>query len=72
VEIDVAAEGERLSKEIARLDGEIAKAQAKLGNAAFVARAPAAVVDQEQRRVADFTATRTRLQDQLRRLAKAA
>jgi valyl-tRNA synthetase len=72
VEIDAAAEGERLAREIARLGGEIAKAEAKLANAAFVARAPAAVVDQEKRRVADFTATRTRLQDQLSRLAKAA
>jgi valyl-tRNA synthetase len=72
VEIDAAAEGERLAREIARLDGEIAKAKAKLANAAFAARAPVAVVDQEKRRVADFTATRTRLQDQLSRLAKAA
>jgi valyl-tRNA synthetase len=68
VEIDVAVECERLNKEVARLDGEIAKAQAKLANESFVARAPAAVVDQEKQRVADFTATRNRLQDQVRRL----
>ena len=52
-----------------RLRGEVAKAGAKLANAAFVARAPAAVVAQEQRRVAEFTATVSRLQDQLARLA---
>ncbi|MGH8797888.1 MAG: valine--tRNA ligase, partial [Caldimonas sp.] len=72
VEVDVGAERGRLEKEIGRLEGEIAKANAKLANAGFVARAPAAVVDQEKRRVAEFTATMTRLQDQAARLATAA
>jgi len=69
VEIDKAAELERLNKEITRLDNEIGKASAKLANESFVARAPAAVVDQEKQRIADFTATRNRLQDQAQRLA---
>jgi valyl-tRNA synthetase len=69
VEVDVEAEKVRLSKEIARLQGEIAKAQTKLGNDSFVARAPAAVVEQEQARVADFSTTVARLQGQLQGLA---
>jgi valyl-tRNA synthetase len=68
VQIDVDAERARLDKEIQRLDSEIGKATAKLANESFVARAPAAVVDQEKQRVADFTATRDRLRDQVRRL----
>ncbi|MFM2449146.1 MAG: hypothetical protein RIS44_1596 [Pseudomonadota bacterium] len=68
VEIDVAAESERLSKEIARLQGEISKAQTQLSNESFVARAPAAVVEQMKQRVADFGATCDRLSDQLKRL----
>jgi len=68
MEIDVAAEKARLSKEIARIDGEITKANNKLSNEAFVAKAPAAVIEQEKKRIADFGATLTRLRDQLGRL----
>jgi valyl-tRNA synthetase len=69
MEIDVAAEKARLGKELARLEGEIVKANGKLGNESFVARAPAAVIDQERKRLADFEATVAKIKDQLTRLS---
>ena len=68
VEIDPKVEQLRLSKEIARLAGEINKCQSKLGNEGFVARAPAEVIDQEKKRLADFEASHAKLSQQLNKL----
>jgi valyl-tRNA synthetase len=68
IEVDVAAEKERLGKEITRLEGEITKASAKLSNAGFVERAPAAVVAQEQERLTGFKATLEKVRAQFLRL----
>jgi valyl-tRNA synthetase len=68
IEVDVAAEKIRLGKEVDRLQNEITKAGAKLGNEAFVAKAPPAVIEEAKKRVADFTATLAKVQEQLVKL----
>ena len=68
VEIDKEAERKRLSKEIERIEGELAKASAQLGNPSFVERAKPDVVDQMRRRLADFETKRADLRDQLGKL----
>ena len=69
VEVDAAAERERLSKEEARLKNEIAKSEAKLANASFAERAPPAVVDQEKQRLEKNRSTHEQVRAQLAKLA---
>ncbi|MFN4901036.1 MAG: class I tRNA ligase family protein, partial [Betaproteobacteria bacterium] len=68
VQIDMEAERARLSKEVARLEGEITKAKSKLTNESFVARAPAAVVEQERARLTEFETAIARIKNQLSHL----
>src|SRR5512139_756430 len=68
VEIDKDAERARLAKEITRVQGEIRKAEAKLANPSFVDKAPAAVVQQELARLADFASMLQKLEAQHARL----
>jgi valyl-tRNA synthetase len=68
MEIDVAAEKVRISKEALRVRGELAKATGKLSNEAFVAKAPAAVIEQERKRIAEFAALLEKLEAQRQRL----
>jgi valyl-tRNA synthetase len=66
--IDLSAEKTRLAKEIARIEGEIKKCEGKLGNANFVANAPAAVVEQERQRIADWSVQVGALREQMQKL----
>lgn len=70
VEIDLAAERARLAKEAERLEGETAKCRAKLGNERFVSKAPAAVVETERKRLAEFSDLLAKVKEQLERLPK--
>src|SRR5579862_7046616 len=68
VEIDRAAEKIRLTKESERLAAEIAKARTKLDDGSFVQKAPAHVVDQMKKRLAEFEAKHADLRTQLGKL----
>ncbi|WP_426683315.1 valine--tRNA ligase [Xanthomonas translucens pv. undulosa] len=66
--VDLDAERTRLDKEIKRVDAEIGKCNGKLGNATFVQNAPAAVVEQERARLADWTTQLAGLREQRAKL----
>jgi valyl-tRNA synthetase len=68
MEVDKAAEKLRLGKEVTRIEGEIAKANTKLSNEAFVSKAPPAVIAELRKRLADFEDTLAKLREQLTRL----
>jgi len=70
IKIDSAAEIERLKKEIARVEGEIAKSKTRLANPNFVERAPPEVVAQERERLANSSATLEKLKSQLDKLKR--
>jgi valyl-tRNA synthetase len=71
IEVDPDAERERLKKERARLESEIAKAKTQLGNPSFVERAPGNVVAQMRERLAGFEATLAKVNAQLEKLIRA-
>ncbi len=66
--IDKEAELARLEKEIGKLDINLEKGHAKLRNANFVDKAPAAVVEKERQRVDEMDQTRQQLQQQAEKI----
>ncbi|MGE5639501.1 MAG: valine--tRNA ligase, partial [Clostridia bacterium] len=69
VEVDAAAESQRLAKDIAATEADIGRARAKLANASFVDRAPAAVVEQERARLSAADEKLRKLREQLQKLS---
>jgi len=70
--IDLAAESARLGKEMAKADADIARVDAKLGNANFVARAPEEVVEEEKEKREEARARKAKIAEALERLKGAA
>ncbi|MEM9751259.1 MAG: valine--tRNA ligase, partial [Pseudomonadota bacterium] len=69
--VDLEAEVARLQKEGAKVDGDIAKIEAKLANEKFLARAPEAVVQEQRDRRADAAAKADKLREAIDRFRSA-
>jgi len=66
--IDVAAEKGRLTKELEKIQAEVAKAQQKLNNPNFTSKAPAHILQEHQQRLAEWQAKEARVKEALERL----
>jgi valyl-tRNA synthetase len=63
--VDVDREIARLTNELAEVERDLARSQAKLSNEQFMSRAPAHVVEKEQRIVQELTDKHAKLKDRL-------
>jgi valyl-tRNA synthetase len=70
--IDFAAERTRLAKEMQKADADIARVDAKLGNAKFIERAPEEVVEEEKEKRAEALARKAKIMEAIERLKGAA
>ncbi len=69
--IDLDAERARLAKEIQKLDADVSKIDAKLGNADFIKRAPEEVVEEQRERRDEALARKAKMEEALSRLKDA-
>ena len=67
--IDIAAERQRLSKDVKKLEGEIGGLEKKLGNEQFLAKAPEEVIEEQKERLGDAKTRREKLQQALATLS---
>ena len=70
--IDMEAEAGRLAKELAKAADDIAKVDAKLGNADFIKRAPEEVIEEQRERRETAAARAAKIREALTRLGKTA
>ena len=70
--IDVAAEKARLEKEMGKVDADIKRVDAKLGNPEFVRKAPEEIIDGEKEKRAEAEGRRAKILEALERLKGAA
>jgi valyl-tRNA synthetase len=66
--VDVDKECKRLRGELASLEKQLSALDARLSNDAFIAKAPAAVIDGERKKLAEWTTRRGQLQDKVQTL----
>ncbi len=66
--VDLGAERARLGKEMRKAEADIARVDAKLGNANFVARAPEEVVEEEKEKREEALVRKTKIAEALARL----
>jgi valyl-tRNA synthetase len=69
--IDLAAERARLDKEVAKADADIKRVDAKLGNEKFVANAPEEIVEEEKEKREAALARKAKILEALERLKNA-
>jgi valyl-tRNA synthetase len=69
--IDLAAEQARLDKELAKAEADIKRVDAKLGNADFMARAPEEVVEEQREKRDEAIERQAKLREALARLRRA-
>lgn len=69
--VDIAKECERIQKEIAKAEGDYKRASAKLSNAGFISKAPAAVVEEERKKAANAEQIMQKLKNRLAGLTDA-
>lgn len=66
--VDVAAEDERLKKELCNIDSEIKRAEGKLSNQGFVSKAPAELIKTEKEKLNQFKELRKKVVENIENL----